>query len=228
MRFPLLHRLGLTTLLTVGVASAPAMALSLVTEDVSSLVSVNPGVYGIEIRGGRNGRADWELGVGTQTSNPGSFNQAELTWDTDPKTFELVWSHNLVSATIGNVSQSWSADWLIGNAIRVGISGRGGRNQDGFADFSIATLDGIDVSGDSAFSFRRDNQGYTNFFITDESLRDGWTMTGLINMTNAGGSRRLVHITTAEYSPVEVPVPATVGLLGLGLALLGFRRQRRA
>jgi hypothetical protein len=223
MHFPLQKAwLGAALGLSLMLPAAQSLALNIVTEDVTPLVSVNPGVYGIEIRGGRPGAADWELGVGTQTSNAGTFSQGNINWGNDPLNFEFVWGPNEVSAMIGGLTRTWQANWEIGNAIRIGISGR-----DGFADLVINSLDGVVDA--PLFTFNRTNEGFTNYFIAGNSLSDGWTMTGTINMTNGGGSRRLVHITTAEYTPTtDVPVPATVGLFGLGLAglIIGRRRKR--
>ena len=111
----MLHNLSpagvLSALILSSVAvSAPAAAVSLVVDGVdgtfTSLQPRSPGVYGVELRGGRAGAADWEIGVGNQTSVSGKFNQGEFNWaaSSDPYAFNLSWTASGLSITIGGVT----------------------------------------------------------------------------------------------------------------------------
>ena len=103
-------------------AAAPATAATLYTDadgTFTNIVSVSPGVYGAEIREGRPGARTWELGVGTQTSNGGTFNQGEIEWadfdaDDNKASFSMSWNAGVVSTSIGDTTVSYDANWQFG------------------------------------------------------------------------------------------------------------------
>lgn len=208
--------------------SAQASTLKLVTSadgTLSGLVSPsNGGTYGVQMRGGRPGGADWELGVGEHTAQNGSFNQAGLTWPDPAVTlldYSLSWNIDTLSVTLDGQTRSWDiagGDWQFGNAIRIGIG-----STDGTTTFTIDELDGETF----AFSQTLNNQ-FQNFWITGHSLTNGFTMSGQVGMTNAGRSRRNVQITTAEFvPPAPIPLPAALPMALAAFAGLGWIGRKR-
>lgn len=196
-----------------------ASGFSFVPADLFTKVEpVNPGIYGLEARGGRNGtRGDWEIGVGTNTSVPGNFNQGQYEWGTADTLhdFFMEWMpNNNVTVTIGGQTVSYDADWKIGNALEVLVK----RN----AQLQLDTLDGHAFSQTLTSS---PSNPFSSYFITGPSLEDGWTMTGKIAMGPGGGSRNGVLITSGQ----AVPEPSMVlGALTAGaMGLVAKRKQAR-
>ncbi|MBD0335431.1 MAG: PEP-CTERM sorting domain-containing protein [Cyanobacteria bacterium Co-bin13] len=198
---------------------ASAATLSFVQPEVAGtftpLVPVNPGEYGFEGRGGSP--TTWELGVGTQTSFGGSFNEADFVWDA-PQPFEMTWAPgSLVSVTVGTTSLSYSADWQVGNAIRV-IAKRN-------ALLSISEVDGQGLVGGIGSIA---GTGLEKLYIAGDSLLDGWTLKGQIQIAPGGNSRNEVLITSGTFTPAEpVPEPLTTAALFL-VATAGLGLTRRA
>lgn len=224
-----------TTAALIAAAPAAAATFNVVTEadgTITPVVSVSPGVYGVEVQGGQRG--NWNFGVGTQTSNAGTFAQHNrLNWGAAsldaPLAYSVTWTPgSLVEATIGGVTLQWQADWQSGNAIRIGLNASKRDSEPSATTFfSIDTLDG------EAFSFSRTktDEGFENVYITGASLTDGFTMTGSMFMTDFGGARRAVQISVADYDPAVIPVPAALPLLLSafgGLALVARRRRKAA
>lgn len=179
----------------------------------ASLVSVNPGAYGFEGRGGdSNGLGTWELGVGTQTSVLGSFNQANFAWNGSTP-FEMSWvPGSLVSVKVGSTSLSYAADWLIGNALRI-ITKRD-------ALLSITEVDGQSLVG----SVGSLGSSGDLLYVTGNSLLNGWTIKGQVQIAGGGNSRNSVLITSGSFTPNKsVPeLSSVVALLitaGVGLSL---------
>ncbi|MBD2257260.1 hypothetical protein [Pseudanabaena sp. FACHB-2040] len=201
--------------ITLSAQAAPAATLSFVQPGDGGtfrpLVPVAPGEYGFEGRGGSP--TTWELGVGTQTSVVGSFNEADFAWGA-LQPFEMTWAPgSLVSVTVGTTSLSYSADWLVGNAIRVIAKQK--------ALLSISEVDGQSLRGSIG-----DIAGTTleKLYLTGDSLLDGWTLKGQIQIAPGGNSRNEILITSGNFTPAEpVPEPLTTAALflvataGLGL-----------
>jgi hypothetical protein len=205
-------------------APAQAATVTLVADPalVTPVQTVNPGSYGVEVRGGRRGNADWELGVGTQTSrNNSTFANGQVTWPAPPALldYRLSWTSGRVEMTIGTTTLGWDAAWKVGNAVTVSLKAGSGDTV-----FTIATLDGAALDWSKTIT----NGPTRNFTFWGKGLTDGWVMTGKIGMTPEGGSNRGVQITAATYA-APVPVPAALPLLafGLGALLLAGRRRRR-
>lgn len=173
----------------------------------TSLVSVNPGAYGFEGRGGDSGGPrTWELGVGTQTSVLGSFNQANFAWG-GLTPFEMSWvPGSLVSVKVGSTSLFYASDWLVGNALRV-IAKR-----DAF--LTITEVDGQSLVGGVGSA----GGSLTELlYITGDSLLDGWTLKGQIQIAGGGNSLNEVLITSGNFTPAE-PVPEPYSAVALLLA----------
>ncbi len=212
-------------LLSALVLAAPAGAATIKLYDgvhgtVTPLVSVNPGVYGVEVRGGTSGAAanGWELGVGTQTTKPNTpatYATGQISWPTTTAAlaYTLSWSAGQVTMTIGTTTVSWNAAWQTGNAVTVSMKGSG-------TFLSITSIDGIAVN----WMQTQGSGAASSFTFYGEALKDGWMMSGMVKMSHGNG--RGVDITSAEY----VPVPAALPLMALGLGALALagRRRRRA
>jgi hypothetical protein len=175
------------------------------------LQPVSPGIYGLEARGGVSGPADWEIGVGTQTSHSGTFSQSEFAWGDDNSLFDfhMSWMPNSeVSVTIGDTTTSWQADWGVGNAIEI-LAKRS-------AYFEVTEVDSTSLT-DSVGSIG--GNSFESLLIAGDSLLDGWTMKGKIGMTGGGRSRNAVLITAGTFTPSQSeepePVPEPASILGL-------------
>jgi hypothetical protein len=82
------------------------------------------GTYGLEVRGGRDGARDWEIGVGQGTSSLGNFSQGEFAWTTDQLVSFFydygVAEANKASVTIGGTTVSYDFGTLkLGNTIEI-------------------------------------------------------------------------------------------------------------
>ena len=204
--------------------SASASSLRLLTEaellNTGSYEKINqrsPGTYGIEVRGGYDNPArTWELGVGTHTSNRGTFNEGHINWGVDNDNifdFSINWElGSQVTATIGDKVVSYDADWVMGNALQFIVK----RNSYLFIEEVDGTL----------FNYTVDqlvDSDYTKIFITGDSLKDGWDMTGKIRVTPGGGSRNEVLVKVGNFT--SVPEPSTIFGSLVALAL-GFRLRK--
>lgn len=178
------------------------------------------GVYGVEVRGGKeNPRQDWQLGVGTQTSNRGGTfnNQNNLHWlnsDDDYliHDFSINWEvGSRVTANIGSKEVSYEADWEMGNAIQFLVKRQ--------SYLFIEEVDGVTFEYE-VDQLEENTNSWTNIFITGDSLKDGWQMTGKIGMTPARNSSfNQVLVKMGEFIGVEgggvegvesVPEPSTI------------------
>lgn len=198
--------------------AAQAATLSFVQPGVGGeftpLVPRDPGTYGFEGRGGSP--TTWELGVGTHTSVPGSFNEANFSWG-ELTPFEMTWSPgSLVSVRVGGSSLSYSANWLVGNAIRVTAK----RN----AFLSISEVDGQSLAGSIGDI---SGSALEQLYIAGDSLLDGWTLRGQIQIAPGGNSRNEILITSGNFASEETPEPGAAAALILA-AGAGFYLSRRA
>ena len=213
-------------LLAAGTASASILD---VTGDPTfvSFHGGGTGTYGLETRGGRDGAQDWEIGVGSQTSNSGTFAQGEFTWTTGTLvSFAYdygVTEANKATVTIGSTSVSYDfGTLLLGNAIQITAK----RN----ARLLLTEIDGhtVDIDVDNTGAFAGSSQFSTTKLFSSSSFLDGFTMTGQIMVQNGGRSAHQVLVTAGNVAPIPVPPALALGALALGgLALYG-RRQRRS
>lgn len=181
-----------------------------------------PGVEGVELRGGRAGARDWEIGLGDQTSTPGRFNQAEFTWTETAAGQSFVYevtAAGVATLTISNVGNSETVSWTtpglnLGNAIEIFAKRE--------AEITITEIN------DVAFNFNVgditiDNQE-TLVLISDDFL-NGFKLEGTLGMLNGNGSRYGINIKAGNVNPV--PVPAAGILFGAVLAAGATRKLRK-
>jgi hypothetical protein len=221
-----MSRLARSAVLLAAVSlSMPASAaVSLVVDGVdgtyTQLQPRSPGVYGVELRGGRPGARDWEIGVGNQTSNAGTFNQGEFDWtaNEDIQLFSLTWQASGLSITIDNVTVTDSGAGkgapLLGNTLKIDLKGVSG--------IGIGTLDGQVI-----------NSGWispaTLLFFSDNGWGgDGFTVTGALGVLDDGGSRNGITFKVGNFTPNSaIPEPATWAMLIAGFGLVGTAMRRR-
>lgn len=204
-----------------------AQAVTLITTETAgtfeTLVSRNPGVYGFEARGGyaSSPARTWEVGVGTHTSQPGDFAQGDINWLDDNDVpilydFALSWKPgSAVTATIGDQTVTYQADWQVGNAVEFMVKRQ--------SYFKLTEFEGV------AFDYEvnqleRQTKRLTEFWLTGDSLLDGWDLKGQIALTpHRNASYNEVFIKPVTFTPAEEPeaVPEPGVVLGLG-ALLGL------
>ncbi|MDJ0517648.1 MAG: PEP-CTERM sorting domain-containing protein [Trichodesmium sp. MO_231.B1] len=197
---------------------------------------VQPGVYGVEVRSGKTKiNQDWQLGVGTQTSNSGTFSEKRgLEWlnpDPDPDNdnidniyniydFSINWEvGSKVTANIGDEEVSYEADWEMGNAIQFLVKRQ--------SYLLIEEVDG--VTFDYEVNQLEENiNSWTNIFVTGDTLEDGWQMTGKIAMTpNGGSSKHGVIVKMGDFTGGVQSVPEPSTIFGSLVALaFGFRLRK--
>lgn len=203
--------------------SSPAAAVSQVVPGVdgtyTQLQPRSPGVYGVELRGGRPGARDWEIGVGNWTSNAGTFNQGEYDWTSaSTHSFNLAWNASGLSITVGNVTVNDSGVGkgapLVGDTLRIGLKG--------ISSLTLATLDG--TSFNQAFT----SPGSHYFFSPTAWGGNGFTATGTLSVQNDGGSAHGITFKVGEFAPNGViPEPATWAMLIAGFGVVGAAARRR-
>ena len=227
-----MNKVSLIKAVTVGLlatasvlATQSAKAFTLTTDgtdftEIETVGAGGAGVYGLEARGGNNKlNGTWEIGVGSRTSSPGNFNEAQFTWGAGaaPRSnFQLSWLPGVgLSANIGGESVSWNdATWQAGNAIKIVTKRQ--------AILNITALDG------QAFvqNLGTADDSFGQYYIKGDSLLDGWTLNGQIGVTGGRNSRNEVLIKAGNFAQ-SVPEPTTVlpAIIGLGLAAVRKRRM---
>ena len=206
----------------------PNSNAAIINADITDVALINPtspGVYGVELRGGRAGARDWEIGVGTQTSNRGTFNQGEFSWNStlgSPFSFLLDWDTTRLSVTVGGITLSYNADWVFGNALVITTKGRDTRSAAGGASFYIDTIDGVSVNQ----TFGSSGNFFNEAVLTGIEFTDGFTISGTVDIVNGGGSRNEVLLKPGNVATVSEP--PLILLLGLSLMMAVVARRRRA
>ena len=215
---------GVGLLATLALAAPAAASVSLVVNGVdgtfTSLEPRSPGVYGVELRGGRAGAADWEIAAGNWTSEAGRFNQGEFNWaaSSDPYAFTLNWTASGLSFTVGGVTVTDAGVGrgapLVGNTLKVDLKG--------VSSFNLAAIDGVTF-----------NQSWSApqsllFFSADAWGGNGFTATGTLDIENGGGSRNGINFKVGNFTPNGViPEPATWAMMIAGFGLVGASMRRR-
>ena len=228
-------------------ASSAGAAVVNITGDTDLTDTYTPvasGNHGLELRDGRKGARDWELGLGTNTQRSGQFDQERrFSWDdgalgTGKGSYQ--WAFEFIYSGATSEFRIWDAITQSANdAIELRYDGliTGGNTINIFtkrgAAINIEEIDGETVDftfGDlSPVKGYRDSHGY----IYSADFGDGFTMAGTLDMFDEGrGSKHGIRIGlgTIDGAPdpmAPVPVPAALPLLAAGLGGLVFLRSRR-
>lgn len=128
----------------------------------------------------------------------------------------------------GNAAQGLAEkDWVHSIGVKTGLTiGL-------YTDSSVSHNTGISSywEVDPAFYLTGNNDGHGDYTIglafDIGTLLAGQSITLEYHYV-MGGSLDTVDLPKPDHPPVSVPEPATLGLLGLGLAALGLRRSRRS
>lgn len=200
-----------------------------------------PGVYGVELVGGRAGGAGREIYVGKNTGIGGAANRTdgEITWGASLRPFTLTWNNSGVSINISGTNYfapgapnnaPLTAD---GNTLKIFVKGNATLNItkiDGTPIASIFENDGSVFSGTMGGPA---NTGVTSanekhFYSTDNWGGNGFTVEGTLTILDGGNSGRGIYIKHGNYvPPAAVPEAASWLLLIAGFGLTGAAMRRR-
>lgn len=221
---------GGAALLMLGTANAAVIDTSGTFEDFKAS---GPGVHGVELRGGDGaGRAQWELGVGTQTSVSGSFAQGQVDWaGGDGASGRIAEDFLLSFDGAGNAvmtlsrggSQVASVSYTglsLGNALRIQAVR--------LAEVAITSIDGQAVSfdlGDYATA------AFDELVLFDQSFTDGFTIGGTLDINplrpDGRNSNSFSRISFATGDVDAIPVPAAAFLFAPFAAAPVLRRLKK-
>lgn len=185
-----------------------------------------PGVQGAELRGGRDGNRDWEIGVGAQTSVGGQFLQGQLDWQATGQGVAETFTFSIDASGVATLiigqggsevfNKTWNASPLsLGNAIEFFTKRQ--------ATVSITSVNGQAVnftSGDIS------DDASESLILFSEDFLNGLTVSGLVDMVGGGGSRNSLLIKAGNVDSAPVPVPAAAALFLGGLGLLARRKKQ--
>jgi hypothetical protein len=213
---------GLSALaLSMGMGHAATLVTdTAVAGTFTDFLASGPGAQGVELRGGDGtGAAEWEAGLGTQTSASGQFSEERRVDWTGITSFRFVLDDSgnallelLDSLSAVQHSLTWSGI-SAGNAIKFSTKRE--------ADLTITSVDGMSANTSL------DGTNFETAVFAGSGLTDGFEVTGLVSIVNGGRSANGITIKTGNVIGAdigEVPVPAA-GLLFGGAVLAGAARR---
>ena len=176
------------------------------------------GVYGVETRVGKLNGADWQVGVGPGTSQPGYFHQANETWGASDS-WSLTWNASGISFQIdNNTPVTWgSTAALTDNTLKIYNNGGAVTVKDigGVALAAPVTI----VSGGSAL------------FYSSTGFAGGLTADGTMSLPNQSGrikgSSNEILFKEGTWTPSGVPEPAAWTFMILGVGAIGMMARRK-
>jgi hypothetical protein len=193
------------------------------------------GVYGVELRGGDNGRrATWEIGVGAATSQK-DFNQGQWDWGCDAKqengcgieaAFRLEWSPDGLVFALENqkamtVIKAPPGAGLSGNTLKIFAKGD--------ASLTLHAIDGTEMKVALAGGGGEKAADALFLYSPLRWARDGLVAKGVLRMKGGGNSARAITFSEGDFTPDgAVPEPEAWSLMIIGFAFVGaaIRRQR--
>ncbi len=214
--------------LTAGAVSAAPVDIT-GTPEAGTFTSFStpgqPGTHGLELRGGNNAtNGTWELGLGTQTSVSGSFDQGQFAFgNPTPGVFNFEYDYGSGTSEFriwasgdsrpGTAQVSYDG-LSTGNAVKIFAKRQ--------AEINITEFDGtpfVMTIGDVGTGTSAE------VIFADAGFLDGFNLKGTLSILGGNNSAKEILITAGDVQ--VVPIPAALPLFLTGLAGLGFMARRR-
>jgi len=185
--------------------------------------------------------AQTELSNGYDTSNPANFDEAHFQWGNGSLSdFSIDFDGTFITYTVGGTTVIWEdvANQVEGNTLVMRMRATRTPN-DGTFTSALLRVDDFAQGGDTT-NFNQnftvtstDAQGWNTIVLTGIDLSAPWTLTGGVGFgwdgtirSSGFGSDPAIQFKGGD---TVVPEPATMTLLGLGLAGAAWRaRKKRA
>ena len=193
------------------------------------------GAYGIELRGGDNGkRGTWEIGVGDTTSQK-NFSQGEWDWGCGANNadgcgveahFALEWLPDGLVFSLDNgkratVIKAPPGARLSGNTLKIVARGD--------ANLTLFAIDGVEMTPVLRGGGNAKASDTLFLYSPLQWARDGLVAKGTVRMKGGGNSARGISFSEGNYVPSgAVPEPEAWSLMIIGFGVVGaaMRRQR--